>query len=210
MYRFSVTYTRHTAGYNHYIAGRTGKEKMPDVKAKFNRNEPAERYVTRQGVTFKELNPYALACGYIQVVKSGEDPLAPGNFSRSVTLWREHDHWHVRYVDFNRPENKQDSSTVCTSEFYRVWEVFETLAEARKCFNNMLKEFDTWYLVQVTYSSPKPVYDHPTLFGTAAEAAEALSNFIASGGFPITSTFRIVPVSDSYRRIPGYRPTLSV
>lgn len=64
------------------------------------------------------LSAYNLACGYVQRFEQG-------NFS--VSLWREHNAYHVRAHEFN-------------GRGRIAWEVFRTLTLARKSFAAMKRK----------------------------------------------------------------------
>jgi len=65
-----------------------------------------------------ELTSYGLACGYIEQFE---------HLQQRVTLWKEHNAYHVRRHNFFR--NKRV-----------FWDSFETLTEARKRYNESSKE----------------------------------------------------------------------
>jgi len=61
------------------------------------------------------LTAYSFACGYIEQKAKGE---------LETTIWHEHGTYHVRQHDHNPKTWGR-----------RFWECFDTLAQARNCFN---------------------------------------------------------------------------
>lgn len=65
------------------------------------------------------LTPYALACGYVELVEAHN--------GERVSLWMEHGALHVRH-------NAADGSRI-------LWECPETLTDARKLFRSIVSTF---------------------------------------------------------------------
>jgi hypothetical protein len=61
------------------------------------------------------LNEYSLMCGY------KEDWDAENTLGTNISLWYEHEHYHVRRYDFNIHERI-------------FWHCFDNVTEARECF----------------------------------------------------------------------------
>lgn len=146
------------------------------------RNEPKETTVTRHGFTFQELNAYALCCGYIQRVTNGN--------TRTLELWHESDHYHVRYSDYDRKpvgretksEYVRDISQNPLSGFYQVWRTFPDLKTAREVFNNLLRyALPVWFDILGHYgerhSNGKPVWEVVTCEPSRLMAQESLKTY---------------------------------
>lgn len=127
----------------------TRDETLAYTSADFRQNSPKRRYRTKHGIGFYELNVYSLCCGYRQMIEIGR---------RSLELWREHGHYHVRYCDHERTiltDKERQKSHVCDGNFYRYWQSFSSLKEARECFLRLLRsELPYYWHLEVQYSIP--------------------------------------------------------
>lgn len=85
--------------------------------------------IKRFGITYNKVSCYNLCCGYVQRITAN-------GCNNSLDLWREHDHYHIRYCDYDKPALEG-----ITGNFLRIWDVTETLTEARKIFNSLLRKY---------------------------------------------------------------------
>ena len=86
--------------------------------------------------TYYELNADSIHCGYAQEIEFG---------NRSLKLWKEHDHYHVRYIDWDRTPTAEELKleyvqTLGPGNKFRIWRTFAKLTDARKFFGKLLRD----------------------------------------------------------------------
>lgn len=175
----SVTNSRIVTGTDGIDRIVTRDESLAFTAKEFRQNSTKRRYVTRHGFGFYELNAYSLFCGYIQRVENGS--------TRTLELWHESDHYHVRYSDYDRKPVGREANlpyvhSVGDSGFYQVWRTFPDLKTAREVFNNLLRYalpvyFDVLGHYGESHKNGKPVWEVLTCESSRLMAQETVKTY---------------------------------
>lgn len=91
---------------------------------------------TYKHLEYYEMNNQALYCGYRQVIEHG---------NRSLELWHESSHYHVRYIDWDRTPTSEELKLEYVQELgpckkFRIWRSFTKSTDARKFFHKLLRD----------------------------------------------------------------------
>lgn len=157
----------------------TRDESLALTSKEFRQSAPKRRYVNRRGFGFYELNAYALWCGYIQQVQNGT--------TRTLQLWHESDHYHVRYTDYDRKPAGRESElpyvhSVGDAGFYQYWMSFTDLKTAREVFHGLLSDVLPVYVDILGHygnyhANGRPVWDVVTCEPSRPMARETVKTY---------------------------------